>query len=46
VSAGANVVAALRIATTLGAGAAVATIIADSGLRYLSTDVYRDVADA
>lgn len=46
VSSGANVVAALRIAATLGAGATVATIIADSGLRYLSTDVYRDVADA
>lgn len=46
VSSGANVVAALRIARSLGAGATVATIIADSGLRYLSTDVYRDEADA
>jgi cysteine synthase A len=42
VSSGANVVAALRMARSLGAGATVATIIADSGLRYLSTDVYRD----
>jgi cysteine synthase A len=40
VSSGANVVAAIRIATKLGAGATVATIIVDSGLRYLSTDVY------
>jgi cysteine synthase A len=40
VSSGANVVAAIRIATRLGSGATVATIIVDSGLRYLSTDVY------
>jgi cysteine synthase len=39
-SSGANVVAAIRIARQLGAGATVATIIVDSGLRYLSTDVY------
>ena len=44
VSSGANVVAALRVAARLGTGASVATIIADSGLRYLSTDVYRGVA--
>ena len=44
VSSGANVVAALRVAARLGPGASVATIIADSGLRYLSTDVYRGVA--
>ena len=43
VSSGANVVAALRVASRLGPGASVATIIADSGLRYLSTDVYRSV---
>lgn len=41
VSSGANVVAALRVAGRLGSGAAVATIIADSGLRYLSTEAYR-----
>ena len=40
-STGANVVAALRVARTLGPGATVATIIVDSGLRYLSTDVFR-----
>ncbi|GAC1603570.1 MAG: cysteine synthase A [Ramlibacter sp.] len=44
VSSGANVVAALRVAGSLGPGATVATIIADSGLRYLSTDVYRCAA--
>ena len=40
-SSGANVVAALRVAERLGAGATVATIIVDSGLRYLSTELYR-----
>jgi cysteine synthase A len=40
-STGANVVAALRVAERLPAGATVATIAVDSGLRYLSTDVYR-----
>jgi cysteine synthase A len=40
-SSGANVVAAVRIAQRLGRGATVATIIVDSGLRYLSTDVFR-----
>jgi cysteine synthase A len=39
-SSGANVVAALRIAERLGAGATVVTIIVDSGLRYLSSDLY------
>lgn len=39
-STGANVVAALRLAQQLGAGATVATIIVDSGLRYLSTDLF------
>lgn len=43
-SSGANVVAAIRLAKRLGAGATVATIIVDSGLRYLSTDVYSDPA--
>ncbi len=36
----ANVVAAGRVAEPLGPGAVVATIIVDSGLRYLSTDVF------
>lgn len=40
-STGANVVAALRVAERLGPGATVVTIVVDSGLRYLSTDVFR-----
>jgi cysteine synthase len=40
-STGANVAAALRVADRLGAGATVVTIVVDSGLRYVSTDVYR-----
>ncbi len=40
-STGANVVAALRVAARLGAGATVATLACDTGLKYLSTDVYR-----
>ena len=41
-STGANVVAALRVAERLGPGTTVATIVVDSGLRYLSTDVFRN----
>lgn len=40
-STGANIVAALRVAERLGPDATVATIVVDSGLRYLSTDVFR-----
>jgi cysteine synthase A len=40
-SSGANVVAALRVAARLGPQATVATLLVDSGLKYLSTDVYR-----
>ena len=40
-STGANIVAALQVARRLGSGATVATVIIDSGLRYLSTDVFR-----
>jgi len=40
-SSGANVVAALRLARRLGSGATVGTIIVDSGLRYLSTDLLK-----
>jgi cysteine synthase len=40
-SSGANVVAAIRVAERLGAGAKVVTLMVDSGLKYLSTDVYR-----
>jgi cysteine synthase len=40
-SSGANVVAAIRVAQRLGPGATVVTLMCDSGLKYLSTDVYR-----
>jgi cysteine synthase len=40
-SSGANVIAALRVAERLGPGAPVVTLLCDSGLKYLSTDVYR-----
>jgi cysteine synthase len=40
-STGANLVAALAVAQRLGPRATVATIAVDSGLRYLSTDVFR-----
>lgn len=43
-SSGANVVAAINVARRLGPGATVATLIVDSGLRYLSTDIYRTPA--
>lgn len=42
-STGANVVAAMRVAALLGPAATVVTIVVDSGLRYLSTDVFRTV---
>ena len=41
-SSGANVVAAIRVAERLGPGATVVTLMADSGLKYLNTDVYRN----
>jgi len=40
-SSGANVVAALEVARRLGPGATVVTLMVDSGLKYLSTGVYR-----
>lgn len=40
-SSGANVVAALQVAERLGPDATVVTLMVDSGLRYLSTDLYR-----
>ena len=40
-SSGANVIAALQVAERLGPRARVATLLCDSGLKYLSTDVYR-----
>jgi cysteine synthase A len=39
-SSGANIVAALRVAEEFGEGRTVATLICDSGLKYLSTGVY------
>jgi cysteine synthase A len=40
-SSGANVIAAIRVGGRLGPNASVATLLVDSGLKYLSTDVYR-----
>ncbi len=40
-SSGANVVAAIRIVERLGPGARVVTLQVDSGLKYLTTEVYR-----
>ncbi len=40
-SSGANVVAALQVAETLGPDATVVTLMCDTGLKYMSTDVYR-----
>jgi cysteine synthase A len=40
-SSGANVLAAIEVAKRLGSGATVVTLLCDSGLKYLNTDVYR-----
>ena len=40
-SSGANVIAAIRVGLALGPGARVVTLMVDSGLKYLSTDVYK-----
>ena len=40
-SSGANVVAALQVAEQLGPKAKVVTLMVDSGLKYLNTDVYK-----
>ncbi len=40
-SSGANVIAAIRVGQRLGPSATVATLLIDSGLKYLSTHVYR-----
>jgi cysteine synthase A len=40
-SSGANVIAAIQVAKRLGPDAKVVTLLPDSGLKYLSTDVYR-----
>jgi cysteine synthase A len=39
-SSGANVIAAIRVAQRLGPGRTVVTLMADSGLKYSSTDVF------
>ncbi|MBI2837905.1 MAG: cysteine synthase family protein [Acidobacteria bacterium] len=41
-SSGANVVAAIQVAERLGPEAKVVTLMVDSGLKYLNTDVYRN----
>jgi cysteine synthase A len=40
-SSGANVLAAIRLGERLGPGARVVTLMVDSGLKYLNTDVHR-----
>jgi cysteine synthase len=40
-SSGANVLAAIQVAQRLGPDATVVTLMVDSGLKYLSTDVYK-----
>jgi|ERR1041384_1704806 cysteine synthase A len=40
-SSGANVVAAARLAQRLGPGAVIVTLLIDSGLKYVSTDLFR-----
>jgi cysteine synthase A len=40
-SSGANVIAALQVAERLGPSAKVVTLMVDSGLKYVNTDVYR-----
>ena len=39
-SSGANIVAAIRVAERLGPGHTVVTLLVDSGLKYLTTDLY------
>src|SRR5947209_4133019 len=39
-SSGANVAAALQVARTAQAGAVIVTLVADTGLKYLSTDLF------
>lgn len=42
-STGANIVAACRVAERLGPGKTVVTLVVDSGLRYISTPLYKDI---
>lgn len=41
ISSGGNVAAAIQVGMRLGPGATVATLLVDSGLKYLSTDLYK-----
>jgi cysteine synthase A len=45
-SSGANVIAAIRVAERLGPDATVVTLMIDSGLKYVSTDVYRQPGES
>ncbi|HKS26749.1 MAG TPA: cysteine synthase family protein [Pyrinomonadaceae bacterium] len=45
-SSGANALAAIQVAEQLGPQAKVVTLMADSGLKYLNTDVYRSASTA
>ncbi len=40
-SSGANIVAALRLAERLGPDATIVTLMIDTGIKYLSTEVYK-----
>jgi cysteine synthase A len=42
-SSGANVLAAIQVGRRLGPGATVVTLMADTGLKYLGTDVFTGV---
>jgi cysteine synthase len=42
-SSGANVVASLKVAKRLGPNATVVTLMVDSGLRYLSTELFQNI---
>ena len=44
-SSGANVVAALKVALMLGPKATVVTLMIDTGIKYLSTEVYRSAPE-
>jgi cysteine synthase A len=45
-SSGANVIGAIQVGARLGPDARVTTLLVDSGLKYLSTDVYKDSSSA
>jgi cysteine synthase len=45
-SSGANVIAAIQVAERLGPDSKVVTLMVDSGLKYLNTDVYRRASAA